>query len=243
MHNNIEVTTCDILGKRLKISHLKNGFQTSIDSILVAAACPIRSEQSLLDLGCGVGSAGLCVAERVQNIELTGIDVQSEVIGLATQNAELNQKIATFIISNVQDYKEQNIFDHIICNPPYLEGGRHLRSPSESKATAMGHSEATLENWIKTAHRALKPHGSLTLIHRADQLDKILQCCERRFGAIEIIPLWPYIEHAAKRVIVRALKDRKTPTTIHRGLTLHQSGGGYTPETEGILRDIKGLYL
>ena len=243
MNNTVNTVTSDILGNRLQLAHLKDGFQTSIDSVLVAAACPIKSGQSLLDLGCGIGSAGLCVAERVQNIQLTGIDIQPEVIELAIENAKSNEKQASFISGDVRDYKEQNLYDHIICNPPYLESGKHLRSPEESKATAMGHSEASLEDWVKTAHRALKPHGCLTLIHRADQIDKILQCYERRFGGIEIIPLWPYKDQEAKRIIIRALRDRKTPTRIHAGLILHQEGGDYTMEAQDILAHMKGLNL
>jgi tRNA1(Val) A37 N6-methylase TrmN6 len=60
----------------------------------------------------------------------------------------------------------------------------------------------------------------------------------RRFGAVEIIPLWPRQGEAAKRVIVRARKDRQTPCTLHPGLVLHEAGGSYTPETDGILRDM-----
>ncbi len=71
--------------------------------------------------------------------------------------------------------------------------------------------------------------------------DDIIQALGRRFGAVEIIPLWPRLGEAAKRVIVRARKDRQTPCTLHPGLVLHEAGGGYTPETDGILRDMAAL--
>jgi len=246
----IAVKTAAILGGRLNLHHLYDGFQTSIDSILLAAACPIHPGQSLLDLGCGVGSAGLSVACRVADITLTGIDIQPNAIALARHNATCNTIDQTsFQAQNIATYKEQNSVDHVICNPPYLPAGAHLRSPSASKATAMGFDqEMDLDIWIKTAHRALKNSGSFTMIHRADQLDTILRLYNRRFGAIEIFPIHPYGDQPAKRIIIRALKNRKTPLTLHAPLILHESKQNtdgtrhYTKQAESILRDMSAIY-
>ena len=57
------------------------------------------------------------------------------------------------------------------------------------------------------------------------------------FGAIEIIPLWSRAGIEAKRVIIRAIKDRKTPARIHAGLVLHELDGSYTEAADAVLRD------
>lgn len=234
-----------ILGKRLALHHLKDGFQTSIDSILLAAACPVQEGQTILDLGCGVGSAGLSTLQRVPNCSLTGVDIQKAVINLAQQNANENalSEQCQFIEIDIRNFDKENSFDHVILNPPYLESGTHLRSPVETKAISMGHEEATLEEWIKCAHRALKSKGSMTIIHRADHLDKIIQHLGRRFGSTEIIPLYSKTEKDANRVIVRTIKNRKSPSSIKAPIILHQEDGDYTIEANQILRDMKGLYL
>jgi len=87
----------------------------------------------------------------------------------------------------------------------------------------------------------MKPGGSLSVIHRADQTDKIIQAMGKRFGAIEIIPLWPKIGVDAKRVIIRAIKDRKTPSMIRSGLVLHENDGGYTKGADLILKSAMPL--
>ncbi|MCB1562188.1 MAG: methyltransferase [Alphaproteobacteria bacterium] len=233
-----------ILGKRVRLLQPLRGFRTSLDSVMLAAACRAEKGQSLLDLGCGVGGAGLCVLTRIPDTKLTGIDIQSDHIALASQNAALNgmDNRASFIAARVPDYKAQSLFDHVICNPPYLEAGAHAPSPHAAKATAHGHSDDTeLKDWIDCAFYNLKSKGSLTMIHRADHTDTIIRAMGKRFGATEIIPLWPKSGIPAKRVIIRTLKDRRSPVTLHPGITLHRDNGAYTAEAEEILSKAKAI--
>lgn len=235
-----------VLNKQLRLKQAKNGFRTSLDSVMLGAACPIKSGQTLLDMGCGVGSAGLCVLYRVQDITLTGVEIQQSHCDIAEENAALNgfSDAAAFIHADIRHYKFERGYHHIICNPPYLETGAHLRSPHDAKATAMGHEgDIATRDWVVNAARLLKPEGSLTIIHEAGKTHKIIQAMEERFGAIEIIPLWPKSGKNAKRVIIRAIKGRKSPTTLHRGLILHEDDGEYTLEADKILRNGEGVFL
>ena len=244
-----------VLGKRLRLRQIPDGFKTSIDSVLLAAACPVKTGEQVLDLGCGVGSAGLCVIYRVPDTQLTGIDVLPDHIELAKENATLNHKDArtTFIAEDIRDYepmidnkaKMSKGFDHVICNPPYLSPGAHIQSPSARKqlAIGLGEDDIDLKDWIDAAHRNLKSGGGLTIINRADATDKIIREMGRKLGAIEIIPLWPKLSVKAKRVIIRGIKDRKSPATLHPGVVLHSADGEYTQAAEKILRKGKALYL
>lgn len=234
-----------VLNKRLKLLHSEKGFKTSMDSVLLAASCPAKAGDHILDMGCGVGGAGFCVLSRVEGVKLTGVEIQTDHVELAEKNAVVNclQKRTEFICSDIRDYKNENAFDHVICNPPYLEAGAHLRSPHEEKATAMGHDDKNLsvKDWVDAAHDCVRSNGTLSMIHRADKIDKIILALGKRFGAVEIIPLWPKVGVNAKRVIIRAVKHRKSPATLHAGLVLHNDEGEYTPEAEKILRDAERL--
>lgn len=231
-----------VLNKRLKLTHNVGAFKTSIDSVLLAAACPVKEGAHLLDLGCGVGGAGLCVLRRVAGVQLTGVEIQAEHVALARSNAAANGLVdqCTFIGSDIRDYKNDNAFDYVICNPPYLEEGKHLKSPSVENAIAMG-GEVRVKDWIDCAYDCLKSNGTLTMIHRADNIDKIILGLGKRFGAVEIIPLWPKGGVPAKRVILRAIKHRKSPAHIHAGLVLHDAKGEYTEAVQKILRDAEAL--
>ncbi len=235
-----------VLNKRLKLLHTQDGFKTSIDSVFLASACPAKAGDKLLDMGCGVGGAGLCVLSRVEGLNLTGVEIQADHAKLAQENALANrmQDRCEFVTSDIREFRRERAFDHVICNPPYLEAGKHLRSPSEEKATAMGHehSDLSIQDWVDTAFYCLKPRGSLTIIHRADMMHKIMQALGTRFGNIEVFPLWPKDGEAAKRVVIRCGRERKSPTTLHAGLILHNKDGSYSSGAENILRDAGALF-
>ena len=101
-----------VLDKRIMLLQPEDGFKTSIDAVLLAAACPAEPNDHILDLGCGVGSAGLCALYRIPDTKLTGVDVLPDHIELAAQNAQNNHKDqrANFIAEDIRDF-EGDFFD------------------------------------------------------------------------------------------------------------------------------------
>lgn len=139
-HNQVIETT--LLRGKVKLLQPKVGFHASLDTVFLAAAVSMKSRQKLLDVGCGVGSAGLCVMARVPDIQLTGIDVQADITHLARQNARLNgwQDQCRFFQGNILNEKliDDNAFHVVMMNPPYQEGGRHTPSPVKNKSLSHG---------------------------------------------------------------------------------------------------------
>src|SRR5438552_2745935 len=83
--------------------------------------------------------------------------------------------------------------------------------------------------------RLLAAGAKLVLIHRPDALETILAALTGRFGAAEIIAIFPRPDAAAIRVIVRAIKGRRTPPSLRPGLVLNDAEGRPTPTAEAIL--------
>lgn len=229
-----------VLDKKIRLLQPDGGFRTSLDSVMLAAAVPAKNGETVLDLGCGVGGASFCLLWR-EDVQLTGIDINPEYVEFARQNADLNEKFAEFEVADIRDYLagRVSVFDHVMLNPPFFEAGTHLPSPNEGRAVANGHQEEdlSLKDWIKAAHRLVKSNGTLTIIYPSGGLDKIIQAMGRSFGAIEIIPLWQRAGAEARRIIIRAIKDRQSPTRILPGIILHEKDGSYTLEADLILRN------
>src|SRR6266571_2659777 len=79
-----------VLGGRLRLRQPKRGHRVGHDAILLAAACPARVGERAVDLGAGVGAAGLALAARVPGTAVTLVEIDSRLAALAAENAQLN---------------------------------------------------------------------------------------------------------------------------------------------------------
>jgi tRNA1(Val) A37 N6-methylase TrmN6 len=85
------ITEDAVLGGRLRLLQTKRGHRVGHDAILLAAACPARAGDRVVDLGAGVGGAGLALAARVAGTSVTLIEIDLQLAELAGRNAQLNQ--------------------------------------------------------------------------------------------------------------------------------------------------------
>lgn len=224
-----------LLDGRVKFTQSDQGYRAGMDAVFLAAACPIVPGEKLLDLGCGAGAASLCVAARVPGIHVTGIEIQSAQAELAQKNFADNQIDAEIICADLRNHSlPADHFDHVIINPPYHNSEEHTAPQNNQRAASFMMDD--LAAWIAAARRAVKTHGSMTIIHRADRMTEILGNMDG-FGAIEVIPLWPRADIAADRIIIRAVKGRKTPLRLHAGIVLHTNDGKTTENSHNILRN------
>ncbi len=218
-----------------------NGYRAGIDPVMLAASVNARPGDRVLEAGAGHGTAGICLARRAPNCSVTGIEIQPDMVRLANDNARLNG-----LTDNVQvmigDLERPlprvaaGSFDHAIANPPFLRNDDANSSPDLGRATANSEGEAGLSDWIGFLLRMVRAEGTITLIHRADRLDEILSLMQGKAGEITVFPLWPKRGVAAKRVIIRARKDIRTPLVMLPGLVLHEEDGNYTEQADAILR-------
>lgn len=96
---------------------LKNVYDTSTDTELMANVVNINKNQTFLEIGCGTGVVSLIVGKRARGG--LGVDINLA----AVKNANLNKKLlginnVKFAKSDVFD-KVSGKFDVVICNPPY----------------------------------------------------------------------------------------------------------------------------
>lgn len=225
-----------VMGGRVKLLQPRRGYRIAIDAVLLAAATDVKPGESVLDLGAGVGAVGLCLARRVSGCDVTGIELQPALAALAERNAVLNDA-ADRVRTVVHDLAHplppgMGPFDHVVTNPPYLPAAVADPSPDRSKALATVESSADLARWLTVATGALKPAGSLLVIHRSDRLDEIVAALVRLgWGDVAVKRLSP-----AARVLVRARRTDGLRLHDSPPLLLHRSDGGYTDEAEAILR-------
>ncbi|MDD3028673.1 MAG: methyltransferase [Alphaproteobacteria bacterium] len=238
--NACAATTLDgVLNRCVLLEQPATGYRVAIDTVLLAASVPALPGDRILDLGCGVGGAMICLAYRVPAIGGLGVDIQPFLVELCHHNIGRN------VCAKGLDVRRDDVtslpadlrghFDHVLMNPPYHARDRHDVSPDDSKRQAFT-DEGALESWIMSAGQALKPSGTVTIVHRADRRGEVEGCLGKAFGEIEVLPLLPREGQAPKRLILRARKDALFSIKESNGLVLHKKSGAYTPEAEAVLR-------
>src|SRR5580700_8853425 len=96
-----EFTEDAFLGGKLRLRQLKLGHRAGHDAMLLAAATSAQSGDRVVDLGAGVGAAGLALAKRVAGIELVLVEIDPGLAALARGNAEANAIPAEIIALDV----------------------------------------------------------------------------------------------------------------------------------------------
>jgi tRNA1(Val) A37 N6-methylase TrmN6 len=231
------------LGGQLRLRQPKSGHRAGHDAMLLAAATVARPGDRVVDLGSGVGAAGLAVARRVAGIELVLVEIDAELAALARGNAAGNALKADVVVLDVAS--EAGAFaaaglapdsvDVVLMNPPFNDAVRHRASPHRGREIAHVATAATLESWIHASRRILKSGGSLTLIWRADGLAEVLAALDRGFGSLRILPVHGDPAAPAIRILVRAIKGGKAPTEIHPALMLNDESALPNKQVQEIL--------
>ena len=228
MNDNDELTEDAFLGGKLCLRQPKSGHRAGHDAMLLAAATPARPGDRVVDLGAGVGAAGLAVARRVAGIRLASVEIDQSLADLARDNAVSNSIAAETIVLDVTSGADAfaaagllpDTVDVVLMNPPFNDSTRHRASPDRARQIAHVAAAASLESWVHAARRILKSGGVLTLIWRADAIAEVLAALERGFGSLVILPVHAEATSPAIRILVRAVKGGRAPTRLEPALVL-----------------------
>lgn len=215
-----EIREDGFLGGRLVIAQPLNGYRAGADAVMLAAACPARPGEAVLELGCGAGAALLCLGARVPDLQLTGLELQPDYADLARRNAERNAIPAEVVVGDLSSMPPSLIarsFDRVMMNPPYFQAG----TVADAGRGLARHEDVPLGRWIAAGLRRLRPGGSLTLIQRADRLGAVLAALTPAAGNIRILPVAARAGRPAGRTIVAADKGARGPLTLLAPFIMH----------------------
>jgi tRNA1(Val) A37 N6-methylase TrmN6 len=234
-----------VLGGRLVLRQPRRGHRFGHDAILLAAAVTAHAGERAVELGAGVGAAGLALARRVEGLGVTLIEIDPALTALAAENARRNgfservRAVCLDVTKPASAFAAQGLApacaDHVLMNPPF--NAAQNPSPDALRRAAHVASGRTLEQWLAAAACLLRPGGTVTLIWRADGLADALRALAADFGAAAVLPIHGKIGSAAIRVLLRASKDRSGPLALLPGFMLTDAEGKPTAAAETVLRD------
>lgn len=230
------------LGGKLHLYQPRKGYRAGIDAVLLSASIQAEKNAQVLELGCGVGTAILCLGARIPGLQLTGVEREEAFAELARRNGADTLDVVTADIDALPLTLRQRQFDHVLANPPYYDRTASIRSDDPAREAAHG-AETPLATWVKIAAKRLAPKGQAHFIHRIAALPDMLRALPPSLGSVEVLPLAARKNRAPDRFILRARKNGRADFILHPALILHEGdshghgGNVYVPQVAAVLRD------
>lgn len=223
------------------LSQTIGGHRFSVDALLLAAFAGLRAKDRRgLDLGTGCGVVGLALllSHPGQNLQITGLDSDPEMLRHASINAERLGFQQQFAIQNddILSYAPESgpPYDFVSCNPPWREPGRGRLNPGPDRARARHEGPAGLTDFAAASRRSLKTRGRFFLVHLPERLPEILAVCSGHGLAPKRLRLvHGHGAARAKVLLLEAVKAGGPGLTVEPPLLLYsgpERGAALTPE-------------
>lgn len=237
-----DLTHDAFLGGKLHLYQPRRGYRAGLDAVILAACVQAEAGQSVLELGCGIGAAILCLNARVPGLALTGVEVLPQNAALARRNGGDALEVVTADLADMPLHVRQRQFDHVLANPPYFDRAASVSSDDLGREAAHG-EHTPLAKWVKIAGKRLAPKGRAYFIHRAERLPDLIRALPADLGSVEVLPLAPRVGRPAELIILRARKNGRAAFRLlhtfvmHQGAAHGEDGDTYVPQLRAVLRD------
>lgn len=233
----------DLQINNLKIIQNSEWFCFGIDSVLLSDfAKEIHKNSKIIDLGTGTGILPLLLSAKIENSNITGIEVQKEVADMAKRSIELNnlKERIQIINSNIKDIEYNMEFDAVVTNPPYKEKNTGLINENNIKLISRHEVEGNLEDFIKISSRVLKDKGAMYMVNRPERIVDIFEYCRKyRLEPKELKFVYSKIKSVPTLILIKAVKNAKKYLKVDKPLYIYKDNGDYTDEILKIYNKIK----
>jgi tRNA1Val (adenine37-N6)-methyltransferase len=205
---------------RIKCLQHRTGYRFSVDAVLLGNFIRPKPGDRILDLGCGSGIVSLILAYRWPSVNITGLEIQPGLAGLANKNVTLNNwqeriEIVHGDLREIRKIFKAGSFDWVVSNPPYRKSGTGRVNPGGEQALARHEQAADLASVIKAANWAVRKRGRCAFIYPASRGAAVI--AELKNTGLEpkkMLSIFSYPGTAANLLIIEAVKQGGEELTI-----------------------------
>lgn len=257
--------TDDALTDRIRVFQRKTGHRYSVDDVTTAwvALRAAPAARSSLDLGCGIGSVLLMVADRMPSVRVVGVEAQAASFALAERNVERN-RLGRRVSVQFGDLRDPALLDRILQaevafgreagfdlvtgTPPYKPLGTASVSPDPQRAHARIELRGGVEAYLAAAARVLAPEGVFVMCAQDDQAERVASgACAVQLTPVYRIDVIPFLGRKGRlfsvHVFVRSAAA--VSSTLAQDVRLRLQESAHAGATDGdseqlVLRDEVG---
>ncbi|WP_458396425.1 tRNA1(Val) (adenine(37)-N6)-methyltransferase [Campylobacter sp.] len=194
---------------QLELYQLQNGYRYNSDTLFLYDFIGSKLKGQILDVGCGCGILGLLVA-RDNEIKLTGIDIDPLNVQISQYNASVNGIAGEFIAEDFSKFKSDIKFDFIISNPPFYHTNV-TKSQNKHIANSRYSDSLSLEKFLASCNRNIKPKGVLYFCYDAKQIGDIIPLLSKfKLNLTKLKFIYSKDNQNAKLVLIEAKKSSRS---------------------------------
>jgi tRNA1(Val) A37 N6-methylase TrmN6 len=230
----------DLQYKGLRLIQKKTGFCFGVDAVLLSHFAQVTAGSRVIDLGTGTGIIAVLLAAKKKPREVTGLEIQAEMVEMARRSIEMNG-LGDSVNIVLGDIKEAvklfgaSSFDAVVSNPPYMEKGGGLLNPADTKAISRHELLCTLEDVVSAAAKLLRPGGKFSMVHRPQRLADII--FSMRLNGIEPKQLRMVHPSPGKKpnlLLISGTRDGNPELRVLEPLYIYDENGNYSREIDEI---------
>lgn len=233
-----EETLDDLILGGLKIIQPKKGYRFSLDAVLLSHFCSVSNARQVVDLGTGNGVIPLLLTTRVDNLKITGIELQPEMVKRARRTVKINNVEDKIVILEQDINSLDKVIsggwaDLVTCNPPFYKIGEGRISLNEEEAIARHEVAISMEEIIIKANYLLNNTGVFALIQRADRLGEIINLFTTyKFNLNRLRFVHTNINSSAKLFLIEGRKNNYSKLEILPPLIIYEADSIYSEEVK-----------
>ena len=188
-------------------------YRPAEDSILLLRHARSRVSGSVLDMGTGSGVLAIAMASIRRVERVVAVDIDRDAVEVARKRVEdsgVSRRIE-FLVGDLFEGLDDERFDWIIFNPPYL--------PSEGAADEVSWSggeigREVIMRFLGGAREHLNPSGAILMVY-SSQTGLELENVERDY-VVEVLEEMPLFFERLYCLLLRPLNPYGSPDTTRR---------------------------
>jgi len=222
----------DLQCNGLRIIQDSDLYTFTSDSVILANFVKIKTNEIALEIGAGSGVISILCTAKTKCKKIIAFEMQQEMALLAMRNIELNglEKRVEIINDKIQNYKkyfENEKFDVVFSNPPYMHADEKNKNAKMVRDIARHDSELILEELCAQANKALRFGGRFYVIYCAERSCELINSLIKNKIEPKTMFFTENGKGEVKLVVIEAIKGGKHGVKVLSNLVTNDKEGAY----------------
>ena len=213
------------------------------DAMILGASASFVGCSKLLDIGTGTGVLALMQAQKNNDLDIHGIEIDTEACKDAVENFKSAKFPNDFRLYNGDflDFEEAQKFDAFICNPPFYENT--LKGDNEALNTAKHLAEMSLKKLIVQVSKLAEEMALFWVIWPSsgqEEMTKVFQATG--WNCVEEILVYGKPNKAVRTISAWTNQDNSTEVKQSE-LLIRNEKGEYSEAYKALTKDFHDRVL